>query len=184
MSARRLLEAEGFAVVGEASDGQGALAAAEQLHPDLVLLDVSLPDIDGLEVAARLAAAGSPAVVVLSSSRAASEYGSTVAQTPARAFIPKAELSGAALAGLVSAQDWNESPPALCGRCRRGRRCPSGSRQGGASACLPPRNGLGLVASGWGGHGGAGPVRLEPLARDCDRRSRSRRFLASRPGRC
>jgi DNA-binding NarL/FixJ family response regulator len=103
VSVRRLLEAEGFAVVGEASDGRGALVAAEQLHPDVVLLDISLPDIDGFEVAARLTAAGSPPVIVLTSSRAASEYGSMVAETPARAFIPKAELSGPALAGLLSA---------------------------------------------------------------------------------
>jgi DNA-binding NarL/FixJ family response regulator len=101
-SARRLLEAEGFAVVGEASDGHEAIAAVEQLQPDLVLLDVQLPDLDGFEVAERLAASGSRAAVVLTSNRAAAEYGSLLAETPARAFIPKAELSGAALTGLVS----------------------------------------------------------------------------------
>ena len=101
-SARRLLEAEGFAVVGEAADGQAGIDAAERLRPDLVLLDVTLPDLDGFEVASRLAAAGSRAMIVLTSSRAESEYGALVARAPARAFIPKSELSGPALAALLS----------------------------------------------------------------------------------
>jgi DNA-binding NarL/FixJ family response regulator len=101
-SARRLLEAEGFTVLGEAEDGNAGIAAVQEVHPDVVLLDVQLPDLDGFEVAARLAALGSRAKVVLTSSRAASEYGSLIADSPARGFIPKSELSGAALAGLVS----------------------------------------------------------------------------------
>ena len=68
-SARRLLEAEGFDVIGEAGDGHAAIAAAQQLQPDLVLLDVQLPDLDGFEVAARLAALGLPSAVILTSSR-------------------------------------------------------------------------------------------------------------------
>jgi DNA-binding NarL/FixJ family response regulator len=101
-SARRLLEAEGFTVVGEAPDGQEAIATAQRLEPDLVLLDVQLPDLDGFEVAARLAALGLRSAVVLTSTRAAAEYDSMLARSPARAFIPKAEISGAALAGLIS----------------------------------------------------------------------------------
>ena len=68
-SARMLLESEGFDVVGEAEDGKGALIAVRELKPDVVLLDVQLPDIDGPEVAARLAAANGlyPAVVLTSS---------------------------------------------------------------------------------------------------------------------
>ena len=102
-SVRRLLEAEGFAIVGEASDGYGAIAAAERLRPDVVLLDITLPGLDGFEVAAHLVAGGSEAAIVLTSSRAAAEYGPMVTRAPARAFIPKAELSGAALAALLSA---------------------------------------------------------------------------------
>ncbi|MBV9336338.1 MAG: response regulator transcription factor [Solirubrobacterales bacterium] len=101
-SARRLLEAEGFDVVGEASDGHAAIAAVQQLQPDLVLLDVQLPDLDGFEVAARLAALGSPSAVVLTSSRNPAEYGSVVTETAVRGFVPKAELSGAVLTALLS----------------------------------------------------------------------------------
>jgi DNA-binding NarL/FixJ family response regulator len=101
-SARRLLEAEGFNVVGEAADGQAAIAAAQELRPEVVLLDVQLPDLDGFEVAARLAALGLPSAVVLTSSRNAAEYGRMVAETPVRGFIPKSDLSGALLAGFLS----------------------------------------------------------------------------------
>ena len=83
-SARRLLEAEGFDVIGEAGDGHAAIAAAQKLQPDLVLLDVQLPDINGFEVAERLAALGLPSAVVLTSSRNAAEYGTIVAETPVR----------------------------------------------------------------------------------------------------
>jgi DNA-binding NarL/FixJ family response regulator len=101
-SARRLLEAEGFDVVGEASDGHEAIAAALELKPDLILLDVQLPDFDGFEVAGRLAALGLPSAVVLTSSRNAAEYGPLIAETRARGFVPKAELSGPVLTDLLS----------------------------------------------------------------------------------
>lgn len=99
-SARRMLEASGYAVVGEAADGAAALAAARELDPDLVLLDVQLPDRSGFEVAAALAELGD-ASVVLTSSRDAAEYGDAVAESPARGFIAKDELSGASLAELT-----------------------------------------------------------------------------------
>jgi DNA-binding NarL/FixJ family response regulator len=101
-SARRLLEAQGFDVVGEAADGHEAIAAALELQPDLVLLDVQLPDLDGFEVAGRLAAMGVPSAVVLTSSRNAREYGPLIAETPMRGFIPKADLSGAVLTDLLT----------------------------------------------------------------------------------
>ena len=99
--ARRLFKAAGFDVVAEAPDGREAIAAAQRLKPDLVLLDVQLPDLDGFEVAARLAESGLDSVVVLTSSRAATDYAPLLTRSPARAFIPKAELSGAALAALL-----------------------------------------------------------------------------------
>lgn len=99
--ARALLEADGFAVLGEAPDGESALAAAASLRPDLVLLDIQLPDGDGFEVAVQLAAAADPPAVVLTSSRSVSSYRRRLAASPARGFISKGELSGEALAALV-----------------------------------------------------------------------------------
>jgi DNA-binding NarL/FixJ family response regulator len=102
-TARVLLQAEGFEVVGEAEDGDSAVRAAQELRPDVVLLDVQLPDFDGFEVARRLATmnGGSPAVI-LTSSRDAADFGPLVEQSGARGFVPKAELSGPALAALLA----------------------------------------------------------------------------------
>lgn len=102
-TARALLEAEGFEVVGEAETGASALAAAARLRPMVVLLDVQLPDTDGFAVAALLTAAGNGPAVVLTSSRDASDFGPLVSDSGARGFVPKAELSGAALSALVGA---------------------------------------------------------------------------------
>jgi DNA-binding NarL/FixJ family response regulator len=101
--ARRLLEAGGFEVVGEAADGHAAVATARKLRPDVVLLDIQLPDIDGFEVTARLADGGAGPVVVLTSTRDRADYGPRVDQCGARGFISKAELSGAALRAFLGA---------------------------------------------------------------------------------
>lgn len=101
-SVRALLEAEGFEVVGEAEDGLSALAAVDQLHPSIVLLDIQLPDVDGFEVAERLARAGDPPAVVLVSTRDISAYRRRLAGSPVRGFVSKSELSGDALSALVS----------------------------------------------------------------------------------
>jgi DNA-binding NarL/FixJ family response regulator len=100
-SASALLEAEGFAVLGEAADGGTAIVESERLRPDVVLLDIQLPDLDGFTVAERLAAAQEPPAVVLISSREAEAYGPRLEAGPARGFISKRELSGAALAALI-----------------------------------------------------------------------------------
>jgi len=99
--ARALLEADGFEVLGEAADGESALAAAASLRPKLVLLDIQLPDVDGFEVAAQLAAWIDPPAVVLTSSRSAGSYRRRLAESPVSGFISKGELSGEALAALV-----------------------------------------------------------------------------------
>jgi CheY-like chemotaxis protein len=100
-SARALLEAEGFTVAGDAADGAAAIAAVARLRPDVVLLDVQLPDVDGFAVAGRLAAGPDPPRVVLISSRDAAAYGPRVGAAPVCGFLAKRELSGAALAALV-----------------------------------------------------------------------------------
>ncbi|MBD0290594.1 MAG: response regulator transcription factor [Thermoleophilia bacterium] len=102
-TARTLLEAEGYDVVGEAETGVQALRLAKELDPEVVLLDVQLPDFDGFEVAARLTAQnGRVPHVVLTSSRDASDFGPLVAESGARGFVPKGELSGGALARLIA----------------------------------------------------------------------------------
>ena len=101
-SARELLEAAGFEVVGEAEDGESALAAVDRLHPRIVLLDIQLPDIDGFAVAERLGRIGDPPAVVLVSTRHISSYRRRLARSPVAGFISKSELSGNALAALLS----------------------------------------------------------------------------------
>ena len=100
--ARTLLQSEGFQIVGEAEDGASAIATAARLRPAVVLLDVQLPDLDGFAVAERLAAEADPPQVVLVSSRDASSYRRRLEGTRARGFIPKSELSGAALSALLA----------------------------------------------------------------------------------
>ena len=102
-SARAVLESEGFDVVGEAADGASALAAVAELGPEVVLLDVQLPDMTGFDVCAALASRnGSAPVVILVSSRDANDYGDLVAASGARGFVPKAELSGEAISALLA----------------------------------------------------------------------------------
>jgi two-component system response regulator EvgA len=101
LSARRMLEADGYSVVGEAEDGEAAISAVRDLSPDLVLLDVQLPDIDGFEVAERLRAAGESSAIVLTSTRESSDFGDEIEQSSAHGFVTKGELSGAALTALI-----------------------------------------------------------------------------------
>ncbi len=99
--ARRWLEAEEFTVVAEACDGASALDAVRAHRPAVVLLDVQLPDISGLDLAEQLTAAPGGPAVVLTSTRDASDFGDRVARSGARGFVPKSALSGDAVAALL-----------------------------------------------------------------------------------
>lgn len=101
-SARAVLEAEGFDVVGEASDGASALRAARALRPDVVLLDVQLPDANGFEICEFLCDDGPSPSIVLVSSREAADYDGLIQASPARGFISKADLSGETLRALLA----------------------------------------------------------------------------------
>lgn len=102
-SARAMLESEGFDVVGEAEDGASALEAVRALAPDVVLLDVQLPDMTGFDVCAEIQGRnGETPEIVLVSSRDVSDYGELVAASCACGFVPKGELSGELLADLLS----------------------------------------------------------------------------------
>jgi DNA-binding NarL/FixJ family response regulator len=100
-SASALLESEGFDVVGEAADGEAAISESERLRPEIVLVDIQLPGLDGFGVAERLAKLVDAPMVILISSRDARAYGGRVDAAPVRGFLAKRSLSGAALAGLV-----------------------------------------------------------------------------------
>ena len=101
-SARVLLESEGYDVVGEAEDGASAITETTRLRPEIVLLDVQLPDTDGFDVAAQITANGSPPAVILVSSRDSSDFGPLVSRCGAMGFVPKAELSGERLQELLT----------------------------------------------------------------------------------
>ena len=100
-SARATLEADGYTVIGEAADGTSALELMRQLRPDVVLLDVQLPDMTGFDVCAECGYLETTAVVLVSS-RDAVDYGPLIESSGARGFVPKAELSGAALSSLLA----------------------------------------------------------------------------------
>jgi DNA-binding NarL/FixJ family response regulator len=101
-SARVLLESEGFDVIGEAEDGASAIAEATRLRPEIILLDVQLPDTDGFDVASQITAEGDHPAVILVSSRDSSDFGPLVSRCGALGFVPKAELSGERLQELLT----------------------------------------------------------------------------------
>lgn len=98
---RSLLETEGFLVVGETADGRSGVTAARDLRPDLVLLDVMLPDMSGFDASRQLAALPHPPTVVLVSSHEASDYGDAIARAAAAGFISKPDLTGARLRAVI-----------------------------------------------------------------------------------
>jgi DNA-binding NarL/FixJ family response regulator len=101
-SARAVLEANGYHVIGEAQDGASALSAARQLKPDIVLLDVQLPDANGFDICEFLCDEGPTPGIVLVSSRDASDYNGLIQSSHARGFISKADLSGETLRAVLA----------------------------------------------------------------------------------
>jgi DNA-binding NarL/FixJ family response regulator len=100
--AREVLSQEGFRVVGEAGDGAAAIAAVDALRPEVVLLDVRLPDLDGFAVAERI---GERATVVLTSGRPAADFGPAIARAAAAGFLDKGDLCGESLARILEGAD-------------------------------------------------------------------------------
>jgi DNA-binding NarL/FixJ family response regulator len=100
-AARDVLVRSGFDVVGEAADGEDALRAAARFQPEVVVLDVQLPGINGFEVARQLLATPRPPVVVLVSTAEAADYGRRIDESGASGFITKSNLSGDTLHAIL-----------------------------------------------------------------------------------
>ncbi len=97
----QLLESGGFVVVAGAATGASGVQLARNHEPDLVIVDVQLPDSDGFDVAEQLAGLDPAPQVILTSSLDSSDFGALVRESPARGFIPKAELSARAIEALL-----------------------------------------------------------------------------------
>jgi DNA-binding NarL/FixJ family response regulator len=97
-----LLAADGFTVVGLADDGASAIAAATALRPQYVLLDIGLPGESGIEVSRSLAGGVEPPLIVLTSSRDARAFGRRLREAPVLGFLPKEQVSGAAILALAA----------------------------------------------------------------------------------
>jgi len=102
-TARRALQLDGWTIAGEAGDGEEGLRAARELEPDVVLLDVGLPGVSGLEIAKRLADELPDVAVVVISTQDPGDYAELAAAHGARGFLTKADLTSAALAALLHA---------------------------------------------------------------------------------
>ena len=101
-SARRVLEDEGYRVLAEAGDGESGVELVLEHSPDIAIVDIQLPGIDGFEVTRRIGVSASAPAVVLTSSRDRSDFGSLVEHSFARGFVPKSLLTAEAVEALIS----------------------------------------------------------------------------------
>jgi DNA-binding NarL/FixJ family response regulator len=105
LAARAVVEAtDGFEVAGEVETGEASVQAARELTPDLVLMDVNLPGIDGLEATRQILDGSDAVVVLLLSTYEAEEYAPRAAEVGAAAYIPKSEFEPDRLA-----EAWSEA---------------------------------------------------------------------------
>lgn len=103
-AARALLERQGLSVVGAALTTADALRQADQLQPDVVLVDIMLAEESGFELAKELAAQDAGLPVILISTHAKADFADLIADSPARGFLPKAELSAEAIRQILNGQ--------------------------------------------------------------------------------
>ncbi|MEE9473775.1 MAG: response regulator transcription factor [Acidimicrobiia bacterium] len=100
-AARMVVEmTDGFEVAGEAGDGEEGVEMTRALKPDLVLMDVQMPGIDGLEATRRIRELNDPPEVMVMSTHESGDYRETALDAGAYAFIPKSEFSMDALEEL------------------------------------------------------------------------------------
>jgi two-component system, NarL family, nitrate/nitrite response regulator NarL len=102
-AARVFLEREGLTVVGVATTGDEALRKTENLRPDVALVDISLGEESGFDLARRLIEEdeGDETAVILISTRAEADIADLIAESPAAGFLSKAELSAMAIRRIV-----------------------------------------------------------------------------------
>ena len=99
--ARSLLEREGINVAGVASAAAEAAERAEALRPDVVLIDISLGQESGFDVARRLAGDGQAATLIMISTHSEADYADLIAESPVAGFLPKTDLSAAAIQRIL-----------------------------------------------------------------------------------
>jgi DNA-binding NarL/FixJ family response regulator len=97
-----ILEREGMLVAGVAANGAEAVARARTLRPDVILIDIRLGAESGFDVARRLADSARPAALIMISTHARADYADMLAESPVAGFVPKAELSAAAIRGVLN----------------------------------------------------------------------------------
>lgn len=102
---RVMLESAGYDVIGEAGDAKQAIAECHRLHPDLLILDVQLPDNDGFAVAAELSLDADSPTIVLVSNREASDFGDLINGAHVAGFISKIDFSEGTLRALIGDDD-------------------------------------------------------------------------------